>query len=88
MLRLEGAPAHLRRPAAGKALALRTRRQTLGSHLQLACISNEQLPEAQARPAEEIPRRAVGVTAVRPLDHNRDNEMVLPDTLGHIVHPR
>ena len=59
----QGAPAHLRRPPAGEALALRARRQTAGSHLQLDRLQGEQLSEAQARPAEEISRRAVGVTA-------------------------
>ena len=79
----EGAPAYRRRPRAGEALALRPRRQTAGSHRQLDRLPGQQLSEAQTRPAQETPRRAVafgsGSRSGRP-NPNGDNRgvVVLP----------
>src|ERR1035437_8460913 len=62
MFPAESAPACLRRPPAGEALALRARRQTAGSHLQLGRVQSEQLSEAQTHSAKEAPGRAVAMT--------------------------
>ena len=47
--------AHLRRPVAGQALALLARWQTNRIHVQLARLQDQHLPEAQERPATEVP---------------------------------
>src|SRR6266446_696846 len=61
MFRPWGTPEHLRRPGADKILALRARRQTAGSDLQLARLQSEQLSKNQTCPAEEISRPCLGV---------------------------
>ena len=63
MFRAERAPAYLRRPGAGETLALRARRQTARSHLQLGRVQSEQLSEAETRSPEEARRRAVAIAA-------------------------
>src|SRR6266581_296707 len=62
MFRAWGTPGHLRRPGADKILALRARRQTAGSDLQLARLQSEQLSKNQTGPAKEISWFCLGVS--------------------------
>ena len=51
----------MRRPIAGKTLALLSRWQANRINLQLARLQSQYLPQTQARPPAEIPRVCLGL---------------------------
>src|SRR3954470_671557 len=62
MFSAERAPAHLRRKAPGEALAVRSRWQAAGGHVQLARIQIALVSEAQVNLEQKVPGRRLALT--------------------------